>query len=264
MRRPSPFWSSRTTSVVLSSATNSSFTINPIISMKSGDMTGVEALIRWQHPRRGLVAPGEFIGLSEETGLIVPIGWWVLDEACRQLAEWQKEFSDRSLTVSVNLSGKQFSHPDLIATIRQCLRTSALEPGQLILELTETVLMENSESASETLNRLRALRVGLHIDDFGTGYSSLGYLHRLPIDTLKIDRSFVQSIHESADSVEIVRTIVTLARNLKIGVIAEGVQTREQHAQLQALSCESAQGFLYSQPAEPGRIREMLATAQTR
>ncbi len=222
----------------------------PIITLATGRIAGFEALIRWHHPERGLVSPAEFIPLAEETRLITEIGDWVLNESCRQMSEWRRLLPTHAqLTISVNLSSKQFTQHDLIERIKETLRATGLAPQFLKLEITESAVMENAESAALMLVQLRELGVQLSIDDFGTGYSSLSYLHRFPVDTLKIDRSFVSRMCEGDENAEIVRTIVTLASNLGMVVIAEGVETREQHEQLKALKCDYGQGYLYSKPA---------------
>jgi diguanylate cyclase (GGDEF)-like protein/PAS domain S-box-containing protein len=219
----------------------------PIVALGTGRIVGLEALVRWHHPTRGTVYPAEFLGVAEETGLIVPLGWWVVDEACRQLAEWQRRFSGEApWVVSVNLSSRQFSQPDLVEHIEGVLAATGVDPARLMLEITESVLMESSDVVTERLTRLRDLKVRLSLDDFGTGYSSLSYLHRFPIHTLKIDRSFIGQIGTAGENLEIVRSIVTLAHNLAKDVIAEGVETREQLARLRALGCDYAQGFLMS------------------
>ncbi|WP_250121460.1 EAL domain-containing protein [Chroococcidiopsis sp. CCMEE 29] len=221
----------------------------PIVSLKNGRVNGFEALLRWRHPERGLVSPSEFIPVAEETGLIVPLGWWVLREACRQTRAWQDYFVATSpLTISVNFSAKQFSQPYLVERIEQILQETELDAHCLKLEITESVIMGNAESAAAILLRLRMLGVQLYIDDFGTGYSSLSYLHRFPIDALKIDRSFVTRMGSDNENLEIVRTIMTMAHNLKMHVVAEGVETAEQLAQLRALQCEYGQGYLFSKP----------------
>jgi diguanylate cyclase (GGDEF)-like protein/PAS domain S-box-containing protein len=223
----------------------------PIISLKTGEICGLEALIRWQHPERGLIPPAQFIPVAEETGLILQIGNWALYEACRQMREWQMQSADNhSLQVSVNLSSKQFSQPDLIEQITRALSETGLEPKGLRLEITESVVMENIECATGMLDQLRALGVESSIDDFGTGYSSLSYLHRFPSSTLKIDRSFVSKMNGQNENVEIIRTIIMLARNLGMTVVAEGVETGEQAAQLRALQCQYAQGYLFSRPMD--------------
>jgi diguanylate cyclase (GGDEF)-like protein len=221
----------------------------PIVSLHAGGLTGFEALVRWHHPERGMVAPTEFIPLAEETRLIGEIGEWVLYEACRQMSEWRELLpAHRSLNVSVNLSGKQLTQPGLVERVRQTLHETNLPPHCLKLEITESAVMDNAEAAASALALLRSLGIQLSIDDFGTGYSSLSYLHRFPVDTLKIDRSFVSRMCEGGENAEIVRTVVTLAANLGMAVVAEGVETEEQHALLEALNCEYGQGYLYSRP----------------
>lgn len=221
----------------------------PIVSLASGELHGFEALVRWQHPERGIVAPDDFVPLAEETGLILPIGLRVLWDACYQLRKWQQySLANRDLIMSVNLSGKQLMQPDLIERIEEVLRESQINPWHLKLEITETVVMENPELAAVTLAKLRSLGVRLSIDDFGTGYSSLSYLNRFPVDTLKIDRSFVTSMNAADENLQIVKTIVTLAGNLGMQVVAEGVETEEQLEQLRLLKCQYGQGFLFSKP----------------
>ncbi|HEV2762710.1 MAG TPA: EAL domain-containing protein, partial [Pyrinomonadaceae bacterium] len=223
----------------------------PIVSLDTGALRGFEALVRWQHPERGLIPPAEFIPIAEETGLIIPIGRWVLGEACRQMSRWQQlSPAGGPLPMNVNLSGKQFTQPDLIDQIREVLRETGLDPRSLKLEITESVVMENIETATRTLEQLRALGVELGIDDFGTGYSSLSYLQRFPVGTLKIDRSFISRITESDGTAEIVRTIMKLAQTLGMDVVAEGVETEQQRARLRALECESGQGYYFSRPMD--------------
>ncbi len=223
----------------------------PIVSLASGELHGFEALVRWQHPERELVSPDDFIPLAEETGLILPIGLRVLQDACNQLRKWQQySLSNRDLIMSVNLSGKQLMQPDLIERIEEVLHESKINPWHLKLEITETVVMENPELAAVTLAKLRSLGVRLSIDDFGTGYSSLSYLNRFPVDTLKIDRSFVTSMNAADENLQIVKTIVTLAGNLGMQVVAEGVETEEQLEQLRLLKCQYGQGFLFSKPLD--------------
>jgi diguanylate cyclase (GGDEF)-like protein/PAS domain S-box-containing protein len=235
----------------------------PIVSLESGQISSFEALVRWNHPERGVVSPAMFIPIAEETGLIIPLGRWVLVEACRQLRAWQKEYPRHPpLSVSVNLSSKQFTQPDLIEQIAQALRDTGLSPQSLKLEITESVVMENIEKAAEMLRELRALGVELSIDDFGTGYSSLSYLHRFPINTLKIDRSFVTQMSDNNENTEIVRTIVMLAHNLKMNVVAEGVETEQQLTQLMSLGCGYAQGYYFSKPADATAAAQLLANLQ--
>jgi len=227
----------------------------PIVSLDNGQLAGFEALIRWQHPERGFISPVDFISLAEDTGMIAPIGLWILKRACQQLAQWQwASPSHRQLFMSVNLSGKQVAEPDLVAQIQQILKETRLEARHLKLEITESVVMENAELATQFFKRLKALGVQLSIDDFGTGYSSLGYLHRFPLDTLKIDRSFVGRIGEAAENIEIVRTIVSLADNMGMEVVAEGVETLGQLAQLRKLNCKYGQGYLFARPTDAASI----------
>jgi EAL domain-containing protein (putative c-di-GMP-specific phosphodiesterase class I) len=235
----------------------------PIVCLETGRIASFEALVRWRHPERGLVMPGDFVPVAEETGLIVPLGLWVLNEACRQMREWQRHgLADESVTVSVNLSGRQFSQADLIDQISSALRESGLRAGNLKLEITESMVMENFDTAIDMLTQLRSLGVGLSIDDFGTGYSSLSYLHRFPIDTLKIDRSFVTQMTDNSENAEIVRTIVTLARSLDMEVVAEGVETADQLRRLGDLGCDYGQGYLFSRPVGPGLAADLLSEDQ--
>jgi diguanylate cyclase (GGDEF)-like protein/PAS domain S-box-containing protein len=231
----------------------------PIVSLGTGKITGFEALVRWRHPERGLVSPCEFIPVAEETGWIVPIGAWVLETACGQLALWQAELGcDPPLTMSVNLSGKQFSQPDLIPFISRQLQRFDIAPDNLKLEITESAIMENAESVTERLHTLRDLGVKLALDDFGTGYSSLSYLHRFPLDTLKIDRSFVMRMQEGGENREIVRTIVALGHALNLDVIAEGIEEEAQLRDLRELGCKGGQGFFFSRPLASGAALELL------
>jgi diguanylate cyclase (GGDEF)-like protein len=231
----------------------------PIVSLETGRLAGFEALVRWNHPRRGLVSPADFVPVAEETGLIVPIGEWVLAEACARVREWQLASpSHRSLSLSVNLSGRQVAQPDLLHRIKEALEKSQLNPHCLKLEITESVVMENAEAAAMMFKQLRSLGVQLSIDDFGTGYSSLSYLHRFPLNYLKIDRSFVARLTTDNDNA-IVRTISTLARNLGMEVIAEGIETDEQFQQLRLLGCEYGQGYLFSPPVGDAGVLHLLA-----
>lgn len=231
----------------------------PIVSLETGRLAGFEALVRWNHPRRGLVSPADFIPVAEETGLIVPIGEWVLQEACRHIRECQTAFpGHRSLSLSVNLSARQVAQSDLLDRITEALATSKLNPHCLKLEITESVVMENAEAAALMFKQLRSLGVQLSIDDFGTGYSSLSYLHRFPLNYLKIDRSFVSRLTTDNDNA-IVRTISTLARNLGMEVIAEGIETEEQYQQLKMLGCEYGQGYLFSHPVNNEGVLHLLA-----
>ena len=236
----------------------------PIVSLKSGAITGFEALARWSHPRRGQVSPMEFIPIAEETGLIQSIGRWVLHEACREMRRWLDDNpGPGGFSMSVNLSTKQFQ-AGLVEEVDRALRESGLEPRSLKLEITESVLMENADSAADMLAEIRNRGVHLCIDDFGTGYSSLSYLLRFPIDTLKIDRSFVKGMGDDgelgSENLELVRTIVTLARNLGLDVVAEGVETAGQRIRLEALGCQHAQGFLFSPPVDAAAASKLIAT----
>ena len=232
----------------------------PIVSLQTGRIAGFEALLRWQHPSRGVVSPLDFISVAEETGLIVPIGQWVLDQGCRQIRDWQKLYPhDQRLYVSVNLSAKQFMQPDLIDQVSLALDRAGLNPNSLKVEITESMVMQNVESATKMLGQLRALGVEISIDDFGTGYSSLSYLHRFPISTLKVDRSFVSSMTDNQENLEIVRTIVGLARNLKMEVVAEGVETADQVAKLKALGCEYGQGYYFSKALNAEKAVRLLS-----
>jgi diguanylate cyclase (GGDEF)-like protein/PAS domain S-box-containing protein len=223
----------------------------PIVSLATGRLDAFEALLRWRHPRRGLVHPEHFISLAEETGLIVPLGWWVLREACRQLSEWQALHPQaHPLAVSVNLSAKQFMQADLIQRVEQVLGETRIAPGSLRLEITESTILGGADTAIGKLLELRKLEVQLQIDDFGTGYSSLSELHRLPMDTLKIDRSLINSMTGRDECSEVVNTIVTLARGLRMNVTAEGLETEDQVCRLRNLSCQYGQGYFFSRPLE--------------
>ena len=236
----------------------------PIVALDSGSIAGFEALIRWQHPERGFIAPNDFIPLAEETGMINPIGQWVLREACRQIREWQDRYPVYPpLQISVNLSGKQFMKPDLLDQIRDVLAESGIDPRSLKVEITESIMMENIETAVMMLHQLRALGIELSIDDFGTGYSSLSYLHRFPISTLKIDRSFVSRMDGNNENAEIVRTVIMLARNLDMNVVAEGVEQEAQLIQLRALKCEYAQGYFFSRPLSADAAERLLAAGES-
>ncbi len=223
----------------------------PILNMTTHRIIGFEALVRWQHPTKGLIPPAEFIPTAEETGLIIPLGYWILDEACRQIHAWNVQYaSDPPLTINVNLSTRQCEQPDLVQKISDILRKNKLDAGLLKLELTESLIIKDSESISVMLSKLRELGIQVQIDDFGTGYSSLSYLHTLPIDTLKIDRSFISRLGSKNNGAEIVQTILSLAHNLGMKVIAEGVETKEQLSELSAMDCEYMQGFFFSHPVD--------------
>ncbi len=221
----------------------------PIVSLETGEIHAFEALVRWQHPERGLVQPFEFIHIAEETGMIVPIGKWVLEEACRQTVEWQQHFPrSNPFLINVNLSSKQLMHPSLISQVKKALAISKLNPRYLELEVTESIVMENDKVAFAVLDELKEIGVSLSTDDFGTGFSSLSYLHKFPFDTLKIDHSFVSKMDANTKCAEIVSTILTLAQNLSLQVVAEGIETETQLRQLQLLGCNYGQGYLFSKP----------------
>jgi diguanylate cyclase len=236
----------------------------PVVSLVTGNLHGFEALVRWQHPKRGLVMPNDFIPCCEETGLIVPIGDWILGEACRQLRAWQEKFPNLSdLSMSVNLSVKQLLAPGMVQRVKQAIEKSGCNPASIILEITETVMILNAEAAIPVLNELKALGVRLHMDDFGTGYSSLSCLHRFPLSGLKIDRSFVQSMTERRDYAAIVHAIVALARNLNMTLVAEGIETQEQVVMLQSMDCETAQGYLFNKPMDVVSAEAYMQSPQT-
>jgi diguanylate cyclase (GGDEF)-like protein/PAS domain S-box-containing protein len=234
----------------------------PITSLISATLTGFEALVRWVHPEKGMISPVEFIPIAEETGLIVPLGEWVLREACQQIKKWQDEFPwTASLKMSVNLSAKQLRERQLIQTIDDILMETNLNPNCLKLEITESVLMENTDVVAKILWQLRSRNIELSLDDFGTGYSSLSYLHSFPVNTVKIDRSFVSRMNENEENSEIVKAIVTLAHTLGMDAVAEGIETSEQLAQLKSLACEQGQGYFFSKPLDSQAATELLANA---
>jgi len=237
----------------------------PVVSLQSGRIAGFEALLRWQHPQRGLLTPGECLPVAEEIGLLIPLGAWVLQNAAKQSRAWQVEFPVAPpLSMSVNLSCKQFLQSgELLMIVDETLKATGLDPCSLALEVTETVMMENAEAALATLAQLKDRQLRISIDDFGTGYSSLSYLQRFPIDNLKIDQSFVAQMKPAGDSLEIVRSIITLAHSLGKQVIAEGVETGEQLALLRSLGCDYGQGYLFSKPLETDAVGKLLVDART-
>ncbi len=233
----------------------------PLIALKTGEIAGFEALVRWQHPLRGFVPPVEFIPVAEETDLIIPLGQWVIREASRQLRLWQDQFPRPTpLLVSVNLSGKQFSQPDLIEQIEQTLQDTGLDGRSLKLEITESIAMTDVEATIELLLRFKALNLQLSIDDFGTGYSSLSYLHRFPTNTIKVDRSFVSQMGYKSEDAHIVQTIIMLGHNLGMDIVAEGVETADQLAQLRSLQCEYGQGYFFAKPMAATAVTTLLKT----
>ncbi|HAR96913.1 MAG TPA: hypothetical protein DCR97_13285, partial [Deltaproteobacteria bacterium] len=236
----------------------------PIVSLADGRVAAVEALVRWQHRERGLVPPGEFIPLAEETGLIVPLGQWIFENACLQVDRWRQQGLG-PFKVAVNVSARQFWQQDFVEMIAQALKRSRLEPGWFDLEITEGVIVQNTEVAVEMLTQLKEIGVNLSLDDFGTGYSSLNYLHKFPIDILKIDRSFVDLIggNLNENDTEIVQAIITLAHNMNIQVVAEGVERFEQLFMLQQMGCEFAQGFFFSRPVDGEQMTAFVGKHQT-
>ncbi|MBD2428142.1 EAL domain-containing protein [Phormidium sp. FACHB-1136] len=229
----------------------------PIICLATQQVVGLESLVRWQHPDRGLVPPGEFIPCLEETGLVVRAGLIVLRQACQQLRDWHQQ-GWATLTVAVNLSVRQFASPTLLADIDQVLAETGANPAYLKLEITESAIMENAEAATVLMDALRERRIQISIDDFGTGYSSLGYLHRFPLDVLKIDRSFVRDMHRSHRNYQVVETIITLSNQLGLAVVAEGIETLDQLQALQNLGCELGQGFFFAKPVPAEAITPLL------
>jgi len=222
-------------------------------------IVGFEALVRWQRSPTELVFPGGFIQITEETGLIVPLGFWVLREACLTVRRWQQQFpAAKPFTISINVSARQFEQPDLVERVRSILTETAIEPETVRLEITESITMGNVEQVIGTMNQLKQIGVRLSMDDFGTGYSSLSYLHRFPLDILKIDRSFVSQMDQAAESLHIVQTIMHLARSLRMEVVAEGTETAGQVEQLKTLGCDYAQGYFFSKPLAPTAIVALL------
>jgi EAL domain-containing protein (putative c-di-GMP-specific phosphodiesterase class I) len=230
----------------------------PKINLKTGAVVGAEALIRWIHPTQGLLSPGKFISLAEETGLILPIGAWVLREACLQAMLW-KDLGLNAGTVSVNVSTVQFRGEDFLKDLFAILGETGLDPHSLELEVTESVLMKNSEAAVSILKAVRDIGIRVSVDDFGTGYSSLSYLRRFPLDALKIDQSFLQKIHMAPDNSTIVSAIIGLGRALGLRVIAEGVESLEELAFLKANDCDEAQGYYFSRPIPAKEFVKLLA-----
>jgi len=231
----------------------------PEVSLRTHRVVGYEALVRWKHPVRGVIAPGEFLPLAEETGLIVPIGRWVLEQACRQMAEWQRNFPlEPPLAISVNLSSREIADPDVVANIDRVLRETGLDPRSLRIELTESSILEDYESTLVTVQRIKALNVSLEIDDFGTGYSSLSRLREFPFDTVKIDRSFITGLETETQSLQLVKMILTMAKSLGLSVVAEGIETREQHDTLVTLGCGHGQGYYFAKPADAEAVEKAI------
>ncbi len=235
----------------------------PIVDMETAEVTGAEALMRWMHPTRGSIPPSDFIPLAEESGLIVELGRWILETACRQAREWQLQSGRSDLTISVNLSGRQIGDADLVGDVARILATTGLDPACLTLEITETTLVRDVETTVGVFRALKGLGVRLAIDDFGTGYSSLSYLRQFPIDILKIDRSFVASLDEGTESSALVRSILNLSATLRLDTVAEGIETAEQRKALESLGATRGQGFLFARPMDPDEMAAMLADGIT-
>ena len=231
----------------------------PEVSLVTGRVVGYEALVRWNHPERGIVMLGEFLPLAEETGLIVPLGRLVMREACRQMAEWQRKYPRQPpLAISVNVSSRELGDPELVSSVARVLEDTGLNPGSLRIEVTESSILEDHDQVAATLRRLQALDISLEIDDFGTGYSSLSRLHEFPFATVKIDRSFVKDLEVEAGSAHLVETILQMAQSLGLGVVAEGIETREQLAKLTALGCGFGQGYYFSRPMDSSTTQKAI------
>src|SRR6185295_3946395 len=231
----------------------------PEVSLATRRVVGYEALVRWNHPQRGIVMPGEFLPLAEETGLIVPLGRIVMREACRQMAEWQRDYPQHPpLSVSVNLSSRELNDSELVSTVARVLHDTGLNPGSLRIEVTEGSILEDHEVTAATLRRLQELNISLEIDDFGTGYSSLSRLHEFSFATVKIDRSFVKNLVEETGSAHLVETILLMAKSMGLGVVAEGIETREQLTKLTALGCDYGQGYYFSRPMDGHTTRRSI------
>jgi EAL domain-containing protein (putative c-di-GMP-specific phosphodiesterase class I) len=231
----------------------------PEVHLLSGRIVGLEALLRWRHPTRGQLAPGDFIPLAEDSGTIVPVGRWVLQEACRQAKAWQERWPGTPpLAIAVNLSARQLQHPAIVEEVGAALADAGLDPPSLVLEITETVVMEELDAAVAILGQLRGLGVRLALDDFGTGYSSLSYLHRLPVDILKIDRTFIGGVAGSTEESALARAIVKLGQTLGLETVAEGVETAEQLACLRELGCQLGQGYHFARPLGPAAVDALL------
>jgi diguanylate cyclase (GGDEF)-like protein len=236
-------------------------TYQPIVSLRDGSLAGFEALLRWSHPERGSLPPSEFVRIAEESGLILPLGEWVLREACRTWRSWRERFGEAP-PISVNVSGRQLAQPGLVESVSAILAETGMDERHLGLEITESAIIDNAVAAQDNLARLRALSIRISVDDFGTGHSCLSRLHTFPVDTLKVDRSFIARMDARRGARETVRAIVALARDLELEVIAEGVETLEQREALQSLDCSFAQGFFFAQAVEAAHAEAMIANGQ--
>jgi diguanylate cyclase (GGDEF)-like protein/PAS domain S-box-containing protein len=232
----------------------------PVVGLRSRRIEGWEALVRWRHPQRGMVPPLDFISLAEETGFIVPLGKWVVEEACRQAGIWNRRFPAESpRLMNVNISARQFQHKELITTVLEALRTASLEPGHLKLEITESIMMKDPMASIEAMKTFKSMDIHLVIDDFGTGYSSLSYLKRFPVDTLKVDKSFVDGLGKDSESTAIVAAVISMAKSLGMRVTAEGIETTDQMQHLEKLNCDQGQGYLFSRPLPAEAAEALLA-----
>jgi EAL domain-containing protein (putative c-di-GMP-specific phosphodiesterase class I) len=237
----------------------------PIVTLDTGEVTGFEALARWEHPERGMILAGGFIPIAEDSGLIIAFDWRMLRQACQQATDWLERFGEQTpLVMHVNISGRTFLYPGLVEQVAEALHLSRLEPRRLVLEITETVAMDKAESTINTLRRLRALGVQVALDDFGMGYSSLRYLQQFPVQTIKIDASFIKTMETDSGSAAIVQTIISLAHTLQMQVVAEGIETDEQFARLQALDCGQGQGKRFSFAVRPDTAATMICCAESR
>jgi diguanylate cyclase (GGDEF)-like protein/PAS domain S-box-containing protein len=234
----------------------------PSVDLATGQVIGAEALVRWEHPQRGLIVPDSFLGVAEETGLIVPLGSWVVGETCRQLAEWQTRPETAELRVSVNLSARELTHPDVVTTVLNCVRESGIDPRSLAIEVTESTAMADGDTGFRALRDLSAEGIRVAIDDFGTGYSSMEQLRRMPVDIVKVDRSFVSGMASDSTDREIVAAVVGMARALNLSVVAEGIETREQAEALRELGCDIGQGFLFAKAVPAEELEDLAQSAR--
>jgi diguanylate cyclase (GGDEF)-like protein/PAS domain S-box-containing protein len=234
----------------------------PSVDLATGQVVGAEALVRWEHPQRGLIVPDSFLAVAEETGLIVPLGSWVVGETCRQLAEWQTRPETADLRVSVNLSARELTHPDVVTTVLSCVRDSGIDPRSLAIEVTESTAMADGDTGFRALRDLSAEGIRVAIDDFGTGYSSMEQLRRMPVDIVKVDRSFVAGMASDSTDREIVAAVVGMARALNLSVVAEGIETRQQAEALRELGCDIGQGFLFAKAVPAAEFEDLAQSAR--